>query len=121
MDDWEADEVATVEGRQAYLWVVPARVGGTWLLGEAASGNAVRVRLTQTFQKVQGEVLTREARNPALADTWLRGDQLRFAYTDPRGRVQRVAATVSGDTMTGTIAGPAGTRNFKATRIAAAP
>jgi precorrin-6B methylase 2 len=121
MDEWEADEVATVEGRQAFLWIVPARVGGTWVLGDPASGNSLRVRLAQTFQKVEGEVMTRAPRNPPLTETWLRGDQLRFSYTDERGRVQRVAATVSGATMTGTITGPDGKRNFKATRIAAAP
>jgi hypothetical protein len=120
MDDWEADETATVEGRQAFLWIVPARVAGTWMLGDPASGDSLRVRLSQTFQKVQGELMTRGPRNPALTDTGLRGDQLRFAYTDERGRVQRVAATVAGETMTGTITGPDGSRNFKATRIAAA-
>lgn len=120
MDDWVADEVATVEGRQAFLWIVPARVGGTWVLGEPGSGTSLRVRLTQTFQKVEGEVMTREPRNPVLTDTWLRGDQLRFSYLDGRGRLQRVAATVAGEAMIGTIAGPEGSRKFKATRIAAA-
>jgi precorrin-6B methylase 2 len=119
MDDWEADETATVEGRNAFLWIVPARVGGTWALGDPASGNALRVRLSQTFQKVEGEVMTRAPRNPVLTDTWLRGDQLRFSYIDERGRLQRVAATVAGTTMSGTITGPDGTRNFRATRIAA--
>src|SRR5688572_4257962 len=30
MDDWEADQVDSSEGRTAYLWIVPAKVAGTW-------------------------------------------------------------------------------------------
>jgi SAM-dependent methyltransferase len=30
MDDWQADQTENVEGRTAYLWIVPAPVEGTW-------------------------------------------------------------------------------------------
>src|SRR5262245_15794497 len=30
MEDWEADEVSSVDGRRAYFWVVPANVQGAW-------------------------------------------------------------------------------------------
>ena len=30
MDDWQADQTDSVEGRTAYLWIVPAPVEGTW-------------------------------------------------------------------------------------------
>src|SRR5262245_54630061 len=30
MDDWQADQTENVEGRTAYMWIVPARVEGTW-------------------------------------------------------------------------------------------
>jgi SAM-dependent methyltransferase len=30
MEDWMPDETATVEGREALLWIVPAKAGGTW-------------------------------------------------------------------------------------------
>jgi SAM-dependent methyltransferase len=32
MEDWQPDQTATVEGRDAYLWIVPAKVQGSWKL-----------------------------------------------------------------------------------------
>ena len=28
MEDWEADEISTLDGRRAYFWLVPANVHG---------------------------------------------------------------------------------------------
>ena len=36
MEDWQPDQTATVEGRDAYLWIVPAKVGGNWKLAVPA-------------------------------------------------------------------------------------
>src|SRR5512147_204140 len=30
MEDWEADEISSLDGRRAYFWVVPANVQGAW-------------------------------------------------------------------------------------------
>src|SRR4051812_1577440 len=30
MEDWTPDEMSTVEGRRAMLWIVPAKVSGVW-------------------------------------------------------------------------------------------
>src|SRR3546814_11621461 len=30
MGDWDSDQYETVDGRSLYLWIVPARVAGTW-------------------------------------------------------------------------------------------
>src|SRR5688572_15400895 len=32
MEDWEADEISTLDGRRAYFWLVPANVMGAWVL-----------------------------------------------------------------------------------------
>src|SRR5256714_856963 len=32
MEDWEADETSTLDGRRAYFWMVPASVMGSWTL-----------------------------------------------------------------------------------------
>ena len=32
MEDWEADEISTMDGRRAYFWIVPANVMGSWAL-----------------------------------------------------------------------------------------
>ena len=36
MEDWEPDQTATVDGRDAYLWIVPAKVAGHWKLSVPA-------------------------------------------------------------------------------------
>src|SRR5260221_77608 len=54
MEDWEADEISTMDGRRAYFWVVPANVMGTWSLD--AGGAKSELNLEQTFQKINGTV-----------------------------------------------------------------
>ncbi len=53
MGEWEADYEATTEENwnswnTAYLWIVPAKVEGTWKLGKG------ELNLTQEFQFVRG-------------------------------------------------------------------
>src|ERR671919_480494 len=58
MEDWEADETATVTDGctgswcTALFWVVPAKVEGTWALPQGT------LTLTQQFQKVSGTLGT---------------------------------------------------------------
>ena len=47
MGDWKPDTIITTEGRNAYLWIVPANVEGTWKLG------ANTLTLTQQFQMLR--------------------------------------------------------------------
>src|SRR5688572_32038444 len=46
MEDWEADETSSMDGRRAYFWVVPANVGGTWQL--EAGSQKPEIQLDQT-------------------------------------------------------------------------
>ena len=93
--EWEADEKATIEPCErwctAMLWIVPARVGGTWRtpVGE--------LTLTQRFQVVSGTL----GKAP-IESGRLRGDEISFTIGTAayRGRVDgyrmRVSATVDG-------------------------
>src|SRR3954464_4721161 len=54
MEDWEADEISSLDGRRAYFWIVPANVMGTWNLD--AGGAKSELNLEQTFQKINGTV-----------------------------------------------------------------
>jgi SAM-dependent methyltransferase len=108
--DWEPDVVQRLEsGCEAWcdakLYVVPARVGGTWQL---AGGSLV---LQQTFQQVSGTLST-GGRSTPLESAILRGDQISFSVGD-----QRYAGRVSGDSMEGTVTSAAGTQKFKASRM----
>lgn len=54
MGDWKPDRRAAAGGISIYLWIVPARVAGTWLW-QSADGRQYRVALEQTYQRVRGE------------------------------------------------------------------
>lgn len=103
MGDWEGDEVLDYEGRTAYLWLVPARVAGTWSFKEA--DNAVppfTLTLSQNFQKIGGEVALGKARQPLMGAT-LKGEDLRFTFTDDKGLVRSFHGKVSGKQITGQL------------------
>jgi precorrin-6B methylase 2 len=52
MNEWEADQHANLNGRNIYLWIVPAKAEGAW---EAESGGRkFTLNLRQTFQKLTG-------------------------------------------------------------------
>ncbi|MFN7779754.1 MAG: class I SAM-dependent methyltransferase [Betaproteobacteria bacterium] len=93
MGEWQADEQADIDYRNAYLWIVPARVGGTWVLREA-NGTTTAVALTQDFQKIGGAGVT---------NATLRGEELKFTHTDAKGATRAFTGKVSGKQMTGTL------------------
>jgi SAM-dependent methyltransferase len=100
IDDWKYDETARADGEcgswcTAYLYIVPARVEGTWRLPGG------RLRLEQKFQELTGTLTANGATVP-IANGRLRGDEIRFTAggTEYVGRV-------TGDTMSGDSAGGA--------------
>lgn len=61
MDRWPADSTAGwwggVGGRtQLFLWVVPARLGGTWAV-RTASGDSLTLEIDQRFQRLRATVV----------------------------------------------------------------
>ncbi len=102
MEDWEPDQSERIDECTswctAHLWIVPARVEGTWQLPEGA------LTLTQEFQMVSGAL-----GSTSLTAGRLRGDEITFTVGDAvyTGRVQ-------GDTISGTVTG-GGT--FTATKL----
>jgi len=96
MEEWEPDESATVgdgcsDWCTAHLWIVPARVAGTWRLAQG------ELRLKQTFQKISG-TLSAGGKNIQIADGKLNGDRITFSAggTQYSGRV-------NGNAMEGTL------------------
>ncbi len=93
MEDWTADETANVTEDcsswcTALLWIVPAKVAGTWTMPQG------ELNLTQQFQMLQGTL-----GGAAISDARMTGDQIGFMA----GGV-RFTGTVSGNTMKGTAA-----------------
>jgi hypothetical protein len=114
MEDWEADEISTLDGRRAYFWLVPANVMGGWNLD--AGAQKVELALEQTFQKVSGTV-TLGPIHAGLRDARLRGSAISFAYLDQNGVRRDFTGRVTGGKMEGTFRDEKGaTGNWSATK-----
>lgn len=109
-EDWDPDARQTVEGVacsgwcEALLWIVPARVAGTWQLPQGT------LTLTQSFQMVLGTLSSGTASAP-LANAHINGEELSFVANG-----LAYSARVSGNMMQGTVTSPNGATPFRATR-----
>jgi hypothetical protein len=92
MEDWTADQTDTFDGRTAYLWIVPAKVEGTWQLGQG------ELSLKQMYQMVTGSLKNGAGSIPVNGK--LRGDQLTLTAGNAEytGRVDgnKIEGTVKG-------------------------
>jgi hypothetical protein len=104
MEDWNADETQTISGDcsswcTALLWIVPAKVDGTWKLGQTS------LALKQQFQMLSGTLGT-----TAITNGRLRGNEITFTAGNATYTGQ-----VEGNNIKGMVkGGPGGT--FTATR-----
>jgi len=76
MQNWQYDDVVkiydpTSEWITAYLWIVPAKVGGTWKF------TGGELKLTQQFQIVTGELI-KGGKSTKITAGKLRGDDITF-------------------------------------------
>lgn len=104
MEDWQADETATVDKDctswcTAYLWIVPAKVEGTWTMPQGA------LALKQQFQMVSGTL-----GSTPIAEGKMLGDEISFKV----GNVV-YKGKVAGNSMSGAASG-ASNGNWTATR-----
>ncbi|HYN11929.1 MAG TPA: class I SAM-dependent methyltransferase [Burkholderiales bacterium] len=100
MEDWEADETSSMDGRRAYFWLVPATVMGSWTLDTGR--DKVELALEQTFQKVNGTVALGPLQG-GLRDAKLRGQNISFAYVDASGLRRDFTGRVNGARMEGSF------------------
>lgn len=110
MGEWVPDERSTVTDAcetwcTALLWIVPARVDGTWRLDDG------ELTLSQAFQSIAGTLTTGDA-EMAIANGRVRGTEISFSVgdTDYRGRAV-------GDAMEGTLARNGTHGAWHATRV----
>ena len=93
IDGWTPDDATTLEPCAtwftAYLWIVPARAGGTWRLPDG------ELALKQDFQTLSG-TLVRHGKGLAIENGRLRGTRITFTAGGAR-----YEGTVAGDTIRG--------------------
>jgi precorrin-6B methylase 2 len=107
MEQWKPDQTATAEGCNnwctAYLWIVPAKVEGTWKLPQG------ELTLKQTFQMLSG---TLKSGNSATAvNGKMNGDQISFT-----AGASQYTGRVSGNAIQGTVKSDASDSKWSATR-----
>ncbi len=107
MDEWKPDRTETVEGKTAYLWIVPAKVAGVWQLPQA------ELTLRQEFQMLEGTLKMGERAVP-ISGGRLRGDQIRF-----RAGGADYSGKVSGNSIEGGVKSGDNQSKWSATRLAA--
>ena len=96
MGEWEEDyKVETDENwnswNTAYLWIVPAKAGGKWKLGNG------ELDLTQEYQMLRG-TLKNGGKTYPVTDGRLRGDEITFTANG-----DKYSGKVNGNTMQGTL------------------
>lgn len=106
MEEWEADETATITGDDectswctALLWIVPAKVEGTWHLPQGD------LTIKQEFQKISGTL-----GSAPIAGGTVRGDDITFTV----GKLT-YTGRVNGSSIQGKVTGGTGSA-WSATR-----
>jgi hypothetical protein len=100
MEDWQPDEVSSLDGRRAYFWIVPASVMGNWTL--EVNGQRMDMTLEQVFQKVSGTVMLQPV-HAGLRDARLHGSEISFSYVGQDGVRRDLAGRVAGGRMEGSF------------------
>ena len=112
MEDWQPDQTVTVEGRDAYMWIVPAKVQGSWKLTvPAGSGEeSWQLALAQQFQRLSGGAKGGTGKSFDLVDAKLTGSAVKFTFVDANGQKREFNGRVSGNKMEGTTQTQGGTQ-----------
>jgi SAM-dependent methyltransferase len=97
MGDWEPDERDRIGASEVFLWIVPARVAGTWRVTHGA--DTFTLELAQSHQRVTGNVRTSRGTGPL--EFALRGADMRCAFDDASGARRVLTGRVDGDRMQG--------------------
>jgi precorrin-6B methylase 2 len=110
MGRWKADQDATVKGKDcrsyytALLWIVPAKVEGTWKLSEG------ELKIKQRFQTFSGTL--KSGANITPVNGKLSGDLINFSIGNAN-----YTGSVGGSTMEGTAECGGSTTKWTATQV----
>lgn len=119
MDDWEADQVDSSEGRTAYMWIVPAKVDGRWRVDVTGGGpRSYETTFVQQYQIIGGSAKA-DNKNLQFGNGKLRGENITFTLVDDANVRRDFTGRVAGDKIEGTVKGAGGSSESKwtATRV----
>jgi hypothetical protein len=114
MDDWQPDQVDSSDGRTAYMWIVPAKVAGTWRI-EIAGGPRYEATFLQEFQNINGSAKA-DVKPVQFYNGKMRGETITFVVDDGAAK-REFTGRVSGEKIEGTAKGAGSDAKWTATRI----
>jgi hypothetical protein len=112
MEDWEPDVSSSTEDGQAYLWIVPADVGGTWTFKRKDGRDRFAVRIEQKFQEISGAVGDRAE---PLSTAKLKGAQIDLEFPE-NGGTTTLAGQANGDRIEARVTRAGKTATYVGTR-----
>jgi hypothetical protein len=109
MEEWLFDDSVSVDEtisrwNTAYLWIVPAKINGTWKLADG------EINFIQIFQMISGSIKT-SGKSFDISEGRLRGDKLTFSAN---GHVY--TGIIEGNKIEGTVSFDGKTDKWNATR-----
>jgi hypothetical protein len=109
MQEWVPDDTATIPNDEtswntAFLWIIPAKVEGTWKLADG------ELTLNQEFQMVSGTLKTGK-KSIDLSAGRIRGNEITFSAGS-----DFYTGTIDGNKMEGSVKSGSETRKWSATR-----
>lgn len=98
MGDWPPDQRIITPDGMAYLWIVPARLDGSWTFRSRHGKGQFMVTFIQAYQQLRGIV----DNGSTLADTRLSGAQVAFDFPDGAD-LTRVTGRFEGGRIVATV------------------
>jgi hypothetical protein len=102
MGSWEPDQHLKSDYRDAYVWIVPASVGGEWALKDDKGAFSGTLNLVQRYQRLGGTLVLGGKTQPLLG-AWMEGEKLGFSFIDGDNNLQSARMSVAGSGMTGEL------------------
>ncbi len=111
MDEWTPDHHDVVEGRDIFMWTVPAQLEGLWRVTAPGYRDFV-LRVWQQFNRVQATAITVDEHSVPVLDMSVDGADIEFTINTFTGR-----HTFSGTMEDGRLQGAGSAGEWSATRM----
>ena len=115
MGDWEPDQVIDSNGHTAYLWRVPAQVGGGWTVSGLASdgkSHTSHIHFDQRYQRVSGTMAV-DGKKQVLLGARIEGNVLHFSFLNAQDELKHVQASIDNNQWMGEVVAPYGMVELK--------
>jgi SAM-dependent methyltransferase len=109
MGNWTADQtVQSDSGHMGYLWIVPARVEGSWTISGLpglSNSHSLRLSILQQYQEITATLEVPGRTNSISIKGRLNGDQISFEYQDQAGVLRSFVGKVESNIIKGSVKG----------------